>query len=239
MKSLSEKDNPVVPYYMWQNWQKNIFAYHVDINKYGGIIPIFDLDLDESTSKKISHLCVTLNEKEISEFLIDLFKTLKQFDDIKIKIPKMERDGKLPNYSIRINIPYNILILKFLRELLCNPFTIMYLFSTDYQFIDGIYSLFSKILNRENGANILKFKLFLLSIAKVMDNDESLKSYVKLYTGINVDWWIYDLVVKDCNSELMNSMTERKLPISFDKMYNDKKKEFKLIDFINQFSQEI
>src|SRR5579885_838296 len=108
-----EKDETILTYKIWQNWQKNYFDYHTGKDGYRGLCEIFPLEnLSSEICQLIYDCIITLDKLKIKKFIDDLFDKLKSFDNIKI-----EYDFQKINL---INIPNEILLLKFLRELLCN-----------------------------------------------------------------------------------------------------------------------
>lgn len=91
----------------FQNWLESSFHYHRGYNDHAGIKEIFSIS-DLPQTDKIFYP---------EGFVDDLFKQLEPYDNVVIKFDEETKT---------INLPTNILLLKFSRELFCNPIVAIY-----------------------------------------------------------------------------------------------------------------
>ena len=124
-----------------QHWRTSTYDYHSELNGYRGVKPIFSFtEMNCETTAVISKLiasidCLSSTTHELVEPWVDwLFQTLAPYDQQLIR-------------PYGQDVPHQILLLKFLRELLCNPFIAKYLFDAKYHaFIRAMVTLLGPIL---------------------------------------------------------------------------------------------
>src|SRR5581483_9888724 len=139
---------------------------HIGINGYRGIQPIFSFaDLSDDKKIWISNLILSVDlsaPDPIRNFIHWLFDVLQEYDDTVIEYGANVRSPD-PNTS-QLNIPYQVLLLKFLRETLCNPLVVKCIFDTEQEFISALKCLIKPIMNENNkqdtALNLRKFIFF-------------------------------------------------------------------------------
>ena len=111
----------------FQNWLHSFFRYHLGLDDFRGLKEIFELkDLEQKFHQLIKG-------SDTTSLVDEIFSSLESYDE---KIFQFDTEKKT------MNIPHQILLLKFLRELLCNPFLATYNFrykkNDQGKFVDSV-----------------------------------------------------------------------------------------------------
>ena len=257
-----EKDETILTYKMWQNWKSSYFGYHIGMDGYRGLCPVFGpLELDDSI-KQLLQKCIDspADSVLIDKFADTLFTSLQPFDETVISITNtvnnsdgkhitnskafFKKIGNIKYYqydiSLDINIPKNVLYLKFLRETLCNPFIVEFMFSTTYDsFIKGLYGYLVLPLLENQSSSIANFKKFALNLNRIVRKEypEYHKRFGNKYFP---DWNLYEIILSEDEDtiqkcfDLCNKLAGGyQWGQGFESVYEKNKEEFTLKDFIN------
>lgn len=233
-----EKDDTIQTYSYYCKWDCLSLSYMMGHRGISSIFPIENLPvLISNLYRKCIGKYNNIHDRyeDIKELITIIFNSLKPYDDLVFTYNQKNQT---------INLPYNILMFKWLRELYCNPYILIHVF--DRQNDELISGLRRILLNNEISEVDYKkdFSTFLYLASKYVK--DTFTNYYKLWKIDNEQDKIIKVVDKITLNEVEQAITIANAPsyslketldyyISF---CFDKKKEFKWKDYFQFYDNK-